>query len=161
MRVLSIHKEQLFGAQRTEKWTTTLREATNLSGWNLRNVASGHQSIFLENIIKQVLQEVNQTPLDVAWNPIGVDTRIKDIDLLLEHECVDEVHMVGIGGIGKTTLAKGMFNRIFQQFGGSCFLSNVGSVAEAFNGLVKLKRNFIKFSKLKTSKLTVLLKASN
>lgn len=158
MKALSIYKEQLFGAQRTEKWKTTLREATNLSGWNLRNVASGHQSIFLENIIKQVLQDVNQTPLDVAWNPIGVDTCIKDIELLLEHECVDEVHMVGIygiGGIGKTTLAKGMYNRIFQQFGGSCFLSNVGSVAEAFNGLVKLKRNFIKFSKLKTSKFKV------
>lgn len=87
-----------------EKWTTTLREPANLSRWDLRNVANK----FMENIIEQVLQEVNQTPR-CCLNPIGVDTRIKDIELLLENECVDEVHMVGIygiGGIGKTTLAK-------------------------------------------------------
>ncbi|XP_060175131.1 TMV resistance protein N-like [Lycium barbarum] len=76
---------------------------------DLQNVADMHGSEFIGNIIEQVLLEVNQTPLDIAWYPVGVDTHVKDIELLSQNEGVDEVHMVGkfgIGGIGKIALAK-------------------------------------------------------
>ncbi|XP_059277143.1 disease resistance protein RUN1-like isoform X2 [Lycium ferocissimum] len=142
---LAMLKERSFGAQRMDKWTTALTEAANLSGWNLRNIADGHESRFIESIIKQVLQEVNQTPLDVAWHPVGVDSRVKHIELLLQNGCEKEVRMVGIygvGGIGKTTLAKAMYNRIFRYFGSSCFLLDVKSEAEAF-GLVKLQEKLL------------------
>lgn len=62
-----------------EKWTAAVGEAANLSRWDLRNIADGRESKFVENI----LQEVNETPLDVAWYRVGVDTRVKDIELLL------------------------------------------------------------------------------
>ncbi|XP_059296933.1 disease resistance protein Roq1-like isoform X2 [Lycium ferocissimum] len=143
---LAEHKER-FGTERTEKWTAALTEAANLSGWDLQNVANGYEFKFMENIIEQVLQELNQTPLDIAWHPVGLDTRVKEIDLLLQNECEDEVHMVGmygVGGIGKTTLAKAIYNRIFRHFDGSCFLSNVRSEAEApSNGLVKLQQKLL------------------
>lgn len=57
--------------------------------------ADGHETKIVENIIKQVVQEVNHTPLDVG------DTHVKDIELLLRND----FDMVGIGGIGKTNLA--------------------------------------------------------
>ncbi|XP_060180720.1 disease resistance protein RUN1-like [Lycium barbarum] len=77
-----------------DKWKAALTKVANLSGWDLQNVANGHESKFIESIIKRVLQEVNQTPLDVAWHPVGVDSRVEDIEMLLQSECEDEVRMV-------------------------------------------------------------------
>ncbi|KAG5588463.1 hypothetical protein H5410_048897 [Solanum commersonii] len=116
---LAKHKERLVGAERMEKWKAALTEAANLSGWDLRNVADGL----------------------TAHYPIGLDSPIKHIEVLLQSGCEHEVRMVGIcgvGGIGKTTLAKAIYNRIFQQFDGSCILSDIRSKTEE-SGLVKLQ----------------------
>ncbi|XP_015170895.1 TMV resistance protein N-like [Solanum tuberosum] len=136
-----------FGAQRTEKWKTALTKVANLSGWDSRNVVYGHESELIESIIKRVLQEVSQTSLDVACYPVGIDSSIKDlIELLFKSGCQEDVRMIGIygiGGIGKTTLAKAFYNQICRHFGSSCFLSNVRSEAGTFNGLVKLQEKLL------------------
>ncbi|XP_006360970.2 TMV resistance protein N-like [Solanum tuberosum] len=138
---LAMLKERSFEVERMKKWTDSLTETANLSGWDLQI----HESKFIESIVKQVLQEVNQTPLDVSWHPVGVDSRVEDIELLLQKEVqmkfVWLVYM-GVGGIGKTTLAKAIYNQIFRQFDSSCFLSDVRLEAEAF-GQVTLQEKLL------------------
>ncbi|KAL7209983.1 hypothetical protein ACSBR1_031538 [Camellia fascicularis] len=122
-----------------------LSEAANLSGWDLENVANGYEAKFIRKIIKDVLCELKHTFLDVAVHPIGIDSRVEHINLML---CIgsDDVCMIGLyglGGIGKTTIAKVVYNPIFLQFKGSCFLANVREVVGKLNGLVQLQEQLL------------------
>ncbi|XP_031093391.1 disease resistance protein TAO1-like [Ipomoea triloba] len=124
---LALH-QQLFGTEKVCQWKTTLTKVANFSGWDLRNIADGYESKFIDNIVEKVLQVVNHTYFDVAKYPIGIHARVKEVLSFLKSEVDGDVCMIGIygmGGVGKTTVAKAVFNQIYRSFDGSCFLGDV------------------------------------
>lgn len=61
---------------------------------------------------------------------MGVDSCIKELESLLCFESTD-VRMIGIcgmSGIGKTALARSIYEQFSDKFEGCCFLTNVGNV---------------------------------
>ncbi|KAF5951975.1 hypothetical protein HYC85_009919 [Camellia sinensis] len=134
--------------EKVEVWRAALSEAANLSGWDLQNVADGHESKFIRKIVEEVLFELKHTFhtfLNVAVHPVGIDSRVEHIKSLLSIGS-DDVRMIGIYGmigIGKTTIAKAVYNHIFLQFEESCFLANVREVAGQLNGLVQLQKQLL------------------
>ncbi|XP_073260034.1 disease resistance protein Roq1-like [Populus alba] len=128
--------------EKVQKWRTALMEAGKLSGFDLHSIANGHESKLIQMIVEEVLSKLNPRYMKVATYPVGIDSQVKDIISML---CVgtNEVRIVGIygmPGIGKTTIAKAVFNQIYDQFEVSRCLSNIRERLDQHKGLLQLQQ---------------------
>ncbi|XP_027359407.1 TMV resistance protein N-like [Abrus precatorius] len=129
---------------RLRKWKMALNQAASLSGHHFKH---GHEyeHVFIGRIVKVVSNKINRAPLHVADYPVGLESRVQEVKSLLEFGSDGGVHMVGIygiGGIGKTTLARALYNSIADLFEGLCFLGDVRENSTK-GGLVHLQEMFL------------------
>ena len=91
-----------------------------------------HESKFIQKIVEDVLHKLGPRCLNVARYPVGIESRVDYIiDLLSIHlNDVRVVSVYGMPGIGKTTIAKAVFNQLSHGVEGSSFISNVKEKAE-------------------------------
>ncbi|KDP27361.1 hypothetical protein JCGZ_20185 [Jatropha curcas] len=134
-------------------------EMEMVDGWRkaLREVADmGGKPQFIQNIVKEVGNKLNRIVLNVAPYLVGIDSRIADINWWLQDVSNDVgiATIYGVGGIGKTTIAKIVYNQNYDKFDGASFLANVREISEKSNGLVRLQRQLLSdLLKGKTNKI--------
>jgi len=95
----------------------------------------------VKRIVEEILSKLNHTPLNVAKHAVGLDSVVEDIKSLLETG-LDDVRFLGIygiGGIGKTTAAKAVYNHIANEYEASAFIANVREVSNQRLGMVQLQ----------------------
>ncbi|CAN6446293.1 unnamed protein product [Victoria cruziana] len=107
-------------------WRRALKEVGRKSGFHLKNDTDGDEAKQIRLILKRVLSEVNTFPYPVAEHPIGVDDHVQAVKNLCNDD--SEVQFIGIqgmGGIGKTTIAKAIYNDLFLDYEASVILFQI------------------------------------
>ncbi|KAH0920437.1 hypothetical protein HID58_028097 [Brassica napus] len=109
-----------------ESWRKAMATVGFISGWDSRNWNEESK------LIKELVQDLSDrlfSPVSTSdtgeW--IGMSTHMRSIYPLMRED-PNDVRMVGIwgmGGIGKTTIAKYIYKAFLNKFDGACLLENV------------------------------------
>ncbi|XP_018717588.2 disease resistance protein RPV1-like isoform X1 [Eucalyptus grandis] len=127
-----------------EAWKRALAEIDEIKGWNMKKDQG--QAAMVKLVVEKVLEKLEVKQKSVPGHLVSLDDQIKELKMLLDVDQPD-VRLIGIygmGGIGKTTVAKIIFNQLSSQFGKCCsFLEDIRESSLTKEGMVQLQKKLL------------------
>eukprot|EP01018_Ginkgo_biloba_P008218 Gb_33268 [translate_table: standard] len=159
--------------ERIAEWKSALYKVSSSSGWS-RDDTSGFEAGLVKLVVQDVFKtlqnvrsvDVEPMPSDSDSEPaeislqyrneplriaksvsVVMEERMNEVIKMLKTDSEDKVLTLGIwgiGGVGKTSLAKAVYNSIYLKFEAACFVYDVRHKAQRTNGLCKIQRQILK-----------------
>ncbi|WOH16551.1 hypothetical protein DCAR_0936107 [Daucus carota subsp. sativus] len=125
--------------QRVTSWLYALKVAANISGNHICQ-KNREEPDAIEKIVAEILPRTK--PKSFNETTVGLDCSIERIEVMLSSGAT-KVGIYGMGGVGKTTLARAVFDKIHLGFKGSCFLANVTANSGTDEGMKRLQQQLL------------------
>ncbi|KAF7851540.1 hypothetical protein BT93_L3721 [Corymbia citriodora subsp. variegata] len=139
-------RKKRFEEKDIQEGQQALEEVSYLNGWESEKFANGHEGKLVEEVTKNVLSRLRREfELDVDKNLVGIHDRMIKILTWVDNSA-NHAQMIGIygmGGIGKTTLAKAIYNELSNDFRHRSYLPDIRERAQNI-GIPYLQNQLIK-----------------
>ncbi|CAN1811650.1 Disease resistance protein L6 [Linum perenne] len=125
------------------EWKDALQEVGKMKGWHVTH-SDGHGAI-IDKILAEVELHLRANYKLVTDELVGIDNHVDEVMKLLNLDSPNEkiVGIHGMGGLGKTTLAKAVYNKVSAQFERCCFLDNIRDMLSKTDGAIILQNKII------------------
>eukprot|EP01018_Ginkgo_biloba_P008696 Gb_07629 [translate_table: standard] len=134
-----------YSREMVDEWKAALKKVSDISGLSMSDLKGRLPSA----VVQEVLKRIKSEPLIVARFPVGLEEPVAQLREYITRCRMEKNHVVfvgiiGIAGIGKTTLAKALFNNIRcdLNFNRASYIEDIKGEAEK-KGLQEIQRKLL------------------
>ncbi|CAN1139147.1 Disease resistance protein L6 [Linum perenne] len=133
-----------FDEMTIKNWKDALNKIGALKGWHVKS--NDEQGAVADEVSADLFSRLSKENFTLEIDElVGIDDHVNVVveKLNVDSKNLTMVGLHGMGGIGKTTIAKAVYNKISSRFDRCCFVENIREIQAQKDGIVVLQKRLV------------------